>query len=431
MKPMKYIRLIVFLLICLLLAACAAPRTDQPADGTEQASGGDDVVLEFWTFADYATGPGGDLMQQFIDEYEAANPNVTVELVGKPDTEIQAGVITGASAHELPDLFANAYNSGYEVATAGAVQDVSAWWNAMPDDYKSQFAPAAVEGLQHDGKMYGVPYTLYSAILYRNLTVLRDAGIDPDAGIKDWDDWITQMQQVSEADYTALPNYAIDGWLIMHYLGGVEGVHNGVKDGKWTVTPEQLAEAYSFLASARQYGTEVSPFDASATDLFITNKMAFYTMGPWANPTFEEAAKNNDLDYDYVLIPGAVAEHAGGVHGGEFLAITPGPNAEEAFKFATFLADKAQMSRFAADLGRANFNAAAMSDPAVAENPLVVLTADAAAQGMDDAAYFVPFPLSIRQPLTDYAVEVVEGRMTPEEAANAAVQEINDLLASE
>jgi len=430
--------MIVLLMSAIVLVGCAPTTSIVGTQENSQATATGNaaqpprnITLEFWNFADFATGPGGELVQQFIDEYEAANPGVTVELVGKPDTEIEAGVIAGASAGELPDVFANAYNSGYAVSNAGAVKDVSEWWDALPEDYRSQFSLAAVEALQRDGKMYGVPYTLYSTVLYRNLTVLREAGIDPDAEIKDWDDWMSQMQKVSEAGYTALPNYTLDGWLVLHYLGGVEGVQNGVENGKWTVTTEQLAKAYAFLKSARQYGTDISPFDASATDLFITDKLAFYSMGPWANPTFAEAAANNALDYDYVLIPGETANHAGGVHGGEFLAITPGPHAEEAFKFAAFLADKTQMTRFAAALGRANFNAAAMADPTVAENPLIKLTGESAAQGMNDAAYFVPFPLSIRQPLSNYAIEAVEGRMSVEEAANGAIKEINDILASD
>lgn len=413
--------------------AATAPAATEPAAtaapaATEDTSAGAPVKLVYWTFSDYTAGAPGDMMKEFISEFEAQNPNITVELVGKPDTDIESGLIAGASSGELPDLFNLAYNAGEDVASLGIVKDVSSMWNAMPDDYRQQFSEKAVQGLQVDNKMYGLPFTAYSAILYRNLTVLKAAGIDPSAGIKDWADWLSQMQKVQDAGYKAMGNYTGDGWFIMIFLGGIQGVQNAVVDGKTTITADQLAKAYDFLKSASQYCTDASPADQATSDLFTTNKLAFMPNGPWADPTYKAV---EGLDYDAVVIPGETADYAGGVHGGEFFGLTDGPNAEAAWKLATFLAGKEQMIRFGSQLGRANFNDAAMNDATVQANTLVALTSKAASMGMPDAAYFQPFPLKVRQPLTDYAIQAVKGDMTPEDAAQKAIDTINDILASQ
>jgi ABC-type glycerol-3-phosphate transport system substrate-binding protein len=70
-----------------------------------------------------------------------------------------------------------------------------------------------------------------------------------------------------------------------------------------------------------------------------------------------------------------------------------------------------------------------MSDPTFADYPLLALTVEAASMGMADAAYFAPFPLSVRKPIADNAARVVAGEMTPEEAARAAIDAINAEIA--
>lgn len=420
-RILKKLSLVLSLL--LLTQGVFATGSQEPADDGE-------ITLEYWTYVQYSTGTVGEMFRDFADEFEAANPGVTVEIVGKPDTEIHAGVVAGASSGQLPDLYNMAYNTGYEVSRINAVQDVKDLWDALPEEYRAQFSPNSVNGLSVNGKVYGIPYTLYSTILFRNRTVLSKSGINPDKPISNWTEWLDQMKKVKEAGYIAFPNYTVDGWLVWHLLGGVSGIENGLTtDGKTTITADQLASAYELLLKISQYGTEVGPFDAAATDLFISDQMAFYSMGPWADPTFKDKADNSDFDYDYVLIPGQDSSIKGGVHGGEFFAIAPGPNVEMAFKFAQFMCDKEQIGRFAAKFGRPSFNSAAMAMPEVEENDLVVITSESANGGMADAAYFKNFPLAVRQPITDYAIRTVEGEMTPKEAAEMAISEMNEILA--
>ena len=407
-------------------AVVKAAEEEAPAE--EAIEEVEPVTIEFWTFGEFATAQA---MIDSIAEFEAANPNITVELVGKPDTEITVGVIAGASSGEMPDVYNLALNTGYEMIKAGGLYDMSAEWNTLSAEYKAQFAPGVVSLLNQDGKVYGIPYTLYATVLFRNLTVLEQAGIDPAAGITDWADWLTQMQKVKEAGFVALPNYSLDGWLVMHYLGGVSGVTNDVVDGETTITVEQLAKAYTFIKDAKAYGADMSPFDAAATDLFITDQMAFYEMGPWAEAGFFAPAReaNANFKYDFVLMPGETAGYNGGVHGGEFFAIAPGTDSAKvaaAIKLAVFLADKSQVLKLSLEFsGRACFNDEAMADPAMDEFPLVKLTVEAATMGMTDAAYFKNFPLAVRQPLADNAASARDGVMTPEEAAQAAIDAIN------
>lgn len=440
-KLIKTLALLVVMVLVFSFAACGSTETKSADESTKSADTQsadtkatepekeiEPVEIEFWAFSNWATGIEGDEFKSYISEFQTANPSITVKLVGKPDTEIQSGIITGAGSGVLPDCFAIAYNVGYDIVKTGAVKDITSEWGALPAEYISQFQKSAVDGLNVDGKVWGIPMTAYDTILYRNLTVLKKAGIDPSAGIKDWADWIEQMKAVKKAGFEVIPNYAIDGWATMSYLGGVDGVVNGLKDGKTTITDTQMATCFKMMKDVSQFGTKVGAFDQPATDLFVGNKMGFFMMGPWADPNFAKAKADGKLDYDFVPIPGEKAGITGGVKGGEWLAITDGKKADAAFKWISFLADKKQMTRYAAKAGRLLFNEEAMNDPEVQKNALVQVCSKALQGGMADAAYFQLFPLTIRQPIADNAGAVIKGSKTPEQGGKDAVEGIDKAI---
>ena len=56
-------------------------------------------------------------------------------------------------------------------------------WMAMPEAYRTQFnAEMIKEVTPQANAMYALPFTGYATFLYRNLTVLKAAGIDEIAG---------------------------------------------------------------------------------------------------------------------------------------------------------------------------------------------------------------------------------------------------------
>ncbi len=50
------------------------------------------------------------------------------------------------------------------------------------------------------------------------------------------------------------------------------------------------------------YASELGNDDQAVVDMFTTNELAYYIMGPWANPGFIDAqAANPEFQYDYTL----------------------------------------------------------------------------------------------------------------------------------
>jgi multiple sugar transport system substrate-binding protein len=408
---------VILLAFVLVLSACGAP-----ADGSADKP----VTVEFWTFPDWGTGEAGALFQTFVTEFEAENPDIKIKFVPKADLE--QAIIAGAGSGVYPDAFTVAFNQGDTFLKTGIVEDVAPYYNAMPAEFKSQFNPGWMQALSPGGHVWGLPFTAYAQVLYRNTTVLEKSGIDPNAGIKDWADWLAQMEKIQAAGYTPIGDLTVDGWFVMGFVGAAGG-KNGVADGKTTVSADALTQALTFFKDVQPYSSEIGNGDQANVDLFTNNEVAYYIMGPWANPGLLDAKNANpDFNYDYMLVPGATATQFGGTNGGEWIGVTKGPRSEAAFKWAAFLADSAQTQRFAAQLGRTVLNDVAMTDPEVQKNDLNVLTAKATNYGFADAAYFTFWPLDARTPFKD-AAEAVWGGQDPASAAQAAIESLNLILA--
>ncbi len=182
-----------------------------------------------------------------------------------------------------------------------------------------QFNPVMVADMTpEENTMWGMPYTGYSSFLYRNLTVLKAAGIDPAEKVETWDQWLEQMKKIKDAGYQALPSMSLAyNDFVAMYAGVATDDEWGIDwDNKATkLSAEKFAELAKFTTAAMEYGTEIGNRDQAAQDLFLSDKLAYRISGPWANPPFVEAKEASGLDYDFVVVPGITADNAAGHRG--------------------------------------------------------------------------------------------------------------------
>ncbi len=386
------------------------------------------VTIDFWTFDDWGTGIAGTLFHTFIAEFEKANPDIKINFVPKPGNDIQSGLVTGASSGTLPDAYTMGFNAGEALLRAQVPEDVSKYFNAMPASYKSQFAAPAMAALTAGSKIYGVPFTSYAIILYRNLTVLQKSGIDPKAGIKDWNDWIAQMKKIKAAGFQPLPDMRQTEQLIEGMLGGM-GVKNGVAGGKTTVTEADVKAVLDVIQQMLPYMNNISNWDQGTVDMFKQDKLAFMISGPWQNPDYDALAKSNAaFRYDFIPQPGKTAAQVSGVYGGEWFGVGKGSkNAAQAFKFISYLADAPQAKRFAAQLGRTVQNTVAMKDKDAAANVLNQVVYKVASMGFQDSAWFQYWPVDARQNFQDAVAAISSGTSTAD-AAKKCIADVNKTL---
>jgi multiple sugar transport system substrate-binding protein len=279
-----------------------------------------------------------------------------------------------------------------------------------------------------------VPYTGYATFLYRNLKVLKAAGIDPNEKVETWDQWLAQMKKVKEAGYIALPSFYYDWWDFTNIYSGAAtddewGIDFASKTTK--ISPDKYAQTVAFLEEAKKYGTDLAMQDQATTDLFLSDKLAFLPGGPWMDPTYQEGMKNTGLEYDYVLIPGATPDNKGGIRGTEFIGFNPNdPNFDLAWQFVMYLMDEPQLKQVAETIGRFNANDVVNSEVA---DPLLGITAAAANSSLTERPpqFTAPYPGNYYQALQDNLALISSGQMTPEEGAKALIESLNAIIAEQ
>jgi multiple sugar transport system substrate-binding protein len=391
--------------------------------------------LQYWVYSDFAQGDALKLQQEFIAEFEAANPGVKIVISGRGDDDLTSGQVAGAASGTLPDVFMNGLAVGAQLVEVGALANIYPEWMAMPQEYRDQFDADAIKSCSPKPEtMYCIPYTGFGEIMYRNLTVLEAAGVDTKTPPATWQEWYAQMAKVKESGKFAIPDQTqvFNSVASMYAVGGDKAKWGIDFEKRQTlIEPEPMARTLQMFIDMAPMQSGTSRNDQGTKDLFITNQLAFHVVGPWVNPSYAQAAAESGLKYDFVLVPGSTAGDHGGIKSYEFVGVSPGPNREIAWKFAAYITEKKQMARWAKLLSRYNANAAAMQDPEVTALPLIVKSVEAVKYAMDVMPpYFVgAVPNCYRSIMTDMASAVADGEYTAEEGAGELIAELNDCLA--
>jgi len=394
-----------------------------------------DVTLEYWVYSDFAQGDALELQQEFIKEFTASHPGVTINITGKGDDDLTAGQVAGAASGNVPDVYMNAQHIGAQLVEVGAMANIHDKFMALPEEQRNQFDQEALAScMPSPDELYCLPYTGFGSLLFRNLTVLEKAGIDTSTPPATWGEWFDQMEKVKQAGMFAIP----DETLVFNSIAEIYATSGNTETWgfDWENRKTRIDEAT--MTTVLQKFVDMVPLnsgtsrnDQATKDLFISDQLAFHTIGPWVNPTYEEAARTSGLKYDFVLIPGDTADKTGGIRSYEIVGVAPGENEDIAFEFAAFITEKAQMARWAKLLARYNANAAAMADPEVAALPLITASVEAARGAMEVAApYFVDsIPSCYNSIVIDYASATADGEYSPQEGASEMIAELNECMA--
>ncbi|MCM3749964.1 sugar ABC transporter substrate-binding protein [Paenibacillus pasadenensis] len=133
-----------------------------------------EVKLEFWTISLQPTFT--ELLNKMIDQYETANPGVTVDWNDYPYDGIQAKLLATAGGKNAPDVVNLNTEFASQLATKGALADLS---GLISDEVKGSFFPGIYDATVFDGKPYALPWYTGTQVLYMNKKLVEKAGLDP------------------------------------------------------------------------------------------------------------------------------------------------------------------------------------------------------------------------------------------------------------
>ncbi len=255
-------------------------------------------------------------MQALIADFEAANPDIKVEL-NNFDHEGYKTAIRNFLTADSPDL-ANWYagNRMAPFVAAGQFQDVTDVWDA---NNLGDALGATKASMTIDGKQWGVPYTYYQWGIYFNRDAYKAAGAEEP---KNWEEFVANCDKFKAAGIDCLttgtkalwPGAGIFDYLDMR-VNGYE-FHMDLTAGKVSWTDDRVRNVFKEWARIQPFITaNASAIDwQDAAALLVQGKAANYVMGNFAVATFKQGGMTND-NLGFMVFP----------------EITPGlPRAEEA-----------------------------------------------------------------------------------------------------
>lgn len=180
-----------------LLAACAlAMPLSLFAQGAKETVVDENapVTIQYWTHEDPARTA---LETELIDQFMAANPNITVVRSTQASVKQIELVQTAFAANQGPDMFNLPIENQYAYITNKRVApvDYKAAGYANMQDLLNKYMPGVLDAVTVDGEVYGLPLELTNWSIYVNKKIFRDAGLDPE---KDYPKTWEEMADVSE-----------------------------------------------------------------------------------------------------------------------------------------------------------------------------------------------------------------------------------------
>lgn len=267
-------------------AATEAP-TKAPTEAATEAEIAEPVTIKF---ANYALLEAGyePFWNKVKTDFEAANPNITVEYISAPYGEMVNQVINMAGGGDKVDMIFGEIDWVPGLADSGLTVPIT---DVLPDDYLADFYPAVLESFHIDGKAYGLPMYVSPFVLYYNKDLFEQAGLDPNVPPATYDEMLTYAEKLSALkDANGNKVYAFGqttasvpvsgaslNAMIFNFGGSLLN-----DDGKLDIDNQGFKDAITMLKTLEEKG--YNPQNAKLKDLrnlFALGQLAMYYDQSW------------------------------------------------------------------------------------------------------------------------------------------------------
>jgi len=189
---MKNLSLLVFMVLLAFNAFAGGE--------TESNTATDQITLTIWTHEDPNRQ---EIEDRYIAEFEAANPNITIEKTINASGVMDELLLTAFAASEGPDIFnlqiEDAYT--YIVNRRVAPVNIEACGYSNNNELVNTYVPGVLDAVTENGEIYGLPLEITNWCIYVNKQVFRDAGLNADTDYpKTWEEMVEVAEMLTLRD---------------------------------------------------------------------------------------------------------------------------------------------------------------------------------------------------------------------------------------
>ncbi|HMH59529.1 MAG TPA: extracellular solute-binding protein [Galbitalea sp.] len=274
----------------LALAGCTA--------GGSSATSSKVVHLTYWSGF---TGGDSATYKKAIAEFNTTHPDIQVSFQLEPWDTIAQKLPTAIASGSGPDIATPDYNVAtiqQYVANGLALPMTSVVGNKTGEVPASAIPKSVLDSMTVHGKIYAMPASFTTLMLYYNVKLLAAAGIQPPTTMKELQDDAVKLTGNGVFGISLPDNNTIAQWPVLIWADGGDIVN--AKGCSSLGTAKTIASVTSWADLIRTKGiTQVGLSGQDGDNLFAAGKAAFEIDGPNAAGEFTPAG----IDFKVVPVP--------------------------------------------------------------------------------------------------------------------------------
>ena len=391
---------------------------------------GDDpdvVTLRFWVM-----GREGEMVQELIPAFEAANPGVRVLVQQIPWSAAHEKLLTAYVGRAMPDVtqLGNTWIPEFSALGALAGLDDLVAGSRVVD--AADHFPGIWDTNVVDGRLQGIPWYVDTRVLFYRRDLLAAAGYDtvPDT----WAGWRAAMRAVSDqggADRHAIL-LPVNEWPQPVILGLQTGAPLLAGQGtRGHFASPEFRRAFSFYVDLFRDGLAPSVANNDVANLyqeFARGTFAMYISGPWNLGEFARRLPPELQDaWGTAPLPGPEGPGLSLAGGSSLVVLRDSPHRREAWRLIEFLSRPEQQVRFFELTGDLPASRTAWQDSLLSADP----RAAAFARQLERTRPTPKIPEweQVATRIWEAAEQVVRGAATIDEALMQLDRDVDRMLA--
>lgn len=441
MKPRFITIFISALTVALLAVSCAPVATPSPVVEKETVVVTQQVVVTATppppepvepvsiTYFTFSAAPDHlEHLDQMIQLFEQAHPEINVEVETAPWAEYFTKLQTLIAGGQAPDVFELNYENFVSFAAKGVLSNLDPLASADESYDANVFYPRAYGAFNYNGMQLGLPETFSTVVLFYNKDLFDAAGLSYPSEDWTWTEAVAAGKELTTDEVWGLYS-PIQFWEF--YKKAAQNNCNFFNEDQTEATIN-APECVQALETMVNFVTEeaVMPSDAdmggvSDGDLFKSGKIAMDVTGIWMFAAFQDAPFTWDIEVE----PG-MATHATHFFANAVSVFAATQHPQEAWQWAKFFTSSPDMASIRVATG---WELPALDNPANFEDYLQLSPPDNREAVFNSLKYAIVPPVIERQnemqdTLNQLLDQVKLGQLTPQEALDQAKVQIEELL---
>ena len=290
------------LIVSMLLIGCGTKA--QSTQSSSQAEGKEGGIREIHYFSSRSASDDTIVtLQEITDKYNEQGGKIKLVIDSNADrTSYDQKLRTMIAGGQMPDMFdLDATPYAAELGEKGMLTDMDAFLDEIGE--KDSYIPLALDyGRTADGKLYTLPLELSTEMIWYNVDMFKDAGIEAP---KTLDELLDDCKALNDKGYPAF------GWPLLRLLATYpfrmtgNDFLNDLSTGKAKMSDEPGMKAAEFMSNIGKYfqpGFSTTDV-ATGLNLFLSGKSAMYPTGTWELNYFTDKNRPEGLNVDYFYMP--------------------------------------------------------------------------------------------------------------------------------